>query len=438
MNVAIYVRVSTQEQKLHGISVDAQESTCREWVHDNGHRLVGVYNDAGLSARAKYTKRSAMLHLIDDIRAGKVELIIFTKLDRWFRNVADYYEVQSILEQHHVKWRAIQEDYETETASGRFKVNIMLAVAQDEADRTSERIKAATDYKRKKGEVTGRVPVGYVIKDKHYAFDPEKKAGMDAFFATYLETLSTTKAITVAHTYGIHLNVTHCNRILRNPTYHGDAFGVPCPAYISPEQFQIIRQNTSNYSRNRKTGRIYLFSGLLRCGVCGGSLTSAAMPQRKSNGIIKYYRCTNHVQYTDRCPGTYANEKKLESFLVSNLSPFLEEFRSKTISDLSNRIDYSSEIKRLEGKLSRLKDLYIDGEIDRSDFDSRSAPIKSELQRLQDESITPFDTRLESLDLPSDWQSLYSDLSDDAKQTFWKKTVKRIIIFKNRPPQVEF
>lgn len=438
LNVAVYVRVSTQEQKVHGISVDAQESVCLEWVEENGHHLVGVYNDAGLSARAKYTKRAAMLRLIEDIRAGKVELIVFTKLDRWFRNVADYYEVQAILEQYHVKWRAIQEDYETETASGRFKVNIMLAVAQDEADRTSERIKATADYKRKKGEVTGRVPVGYIIKDKHYAFDPEKKPGMDAFFAVYLETLSTSQAISAAGAHGIRLNVTHCNRILRNPTYYGDAFGVPCPAYITAEQYHIIRENTARYSRNRKTGRVYLFSGLLVCGLCGGSLTSAAVPQRDASGYIKYYRCTNHVQYADRCPGTYANEKKLEAYLLANLSPLLEEYRSKMTSGAANRIDYSAEIKRLNGKLSRLKDLYIDGEIERPDFDSRSASIKAELERLRAESAVPLDARLEALELPPDWQDIYSGLSGDARRAFWCKTVRRIVIYKDRPPQVDF
>lgn len=80
MNIAIYVRVSTQEQKRHGISVEAQEAKCREWVQENNHHLIGVYNDAGLSARAKYKKRSAMLHLIDDIRAGKLTLLFSRSL----------------------------------------------------------------------------------------------------------------------------------------------------------------------------------------------------------------------------------------------------------------------------------------------------------------------------------------------------------------------
>lgn len=439
MNIAIYVRVSTQEQKLHGVSAEAQEAVCREWVAEHNHRLVGVYNDAGLSARTKYTKRRAMLQLIEDIRNNKIELIIFTKLDRWFRNVADYYEVQAILEQYHVKWRATQEDYETETASGRFKVNIMLAVAQDEADRTSERIKAVADYKRKKGEVTGRVPVGYICVDKHYAFDPATKEGIDAFFSTYLSTFSANKAMAAAREHGISLNQTHCNRILRNPTYHGDAFGVPCPAYITETQYRIIRENTSKYSRNRKTGRVYLFSGMLRCGLCGGALTSAAQPQRDNRGYIKYYRCSNHVQYADRCPeGTYANEKKLEAFLVSNLERMLEEFQLNARSAMESYTDHSAEIKRLEGKLTRIKDLYIDGEIDRADFDSRSEPIKAELAQLREDDAIPLAVRLQAVDLPPDWKNTYEELPDEGKKLFWRKTIRQVIIFNNKPPQVIF
>ncbi len=439
MNVAIYVRVSTQEQKLHGISVGAQETACREWVSSNKHHLVGVYNDAGLSARAKYTKRRAMLQLLDDVRASKIDLVVFTKLDRWFRNVADYYEVQAILERYNVKWRAIQEDYETETSSGRFKVNIMLAVAQDEADRTSERIKATADYKRKKGEVTGRVPVGYICVDKHYAIDPKTKPAMDAFFSTYLSTLSSGKAIAAARAHGVSINATHSNRILRNPTYYGDAFGVPCPAYITKEQYKIIRENTAKHTRNRTTGRVYLFSGLLRCGLCGGALTSAAQPQRDRSGYIKYYRCSAHVQYQDRCPeGTYANEKKLEEFLLSNLDRLLDQYRAKTKAELEGRPDPSREIKRLEGKLARIKDLYIDGEIDRADFDSRSAPVKAELDRLREDSAAAEAERLEAVDLPPDWAQTYNTLPDEGKQLFWRKIIRRIIIFQGCPPQVIF
>ena len=146
--VFLYVRVSTEEQALHGLSIEAQTAALQVWAQTNGHKVVGVYTDAGVSARKPASKRPELQRLLGDVRAGKGELIVFTKLDRWFRNIAEYYKVQEVLEKHHVDWRTIHEDYDTSTASGRLKINIMLSVAQDEADRASERIKAINEMKR--------------------------------------------------------------------------------------------------------------------------------------------------------------------------------------------------------------------------------------------------------------------------------------------------
>ena len=146
--VFLYIRVSTEEQAVHGLSIEAQTAALEAWAQTNGHKVAGVYTDAGISARKPASNRPALQRLLVDVQAGKGELIVFTKLDRWFRNIAEYYKVQEILERNHVDWRTIQEDYDTSTAAGRLKINIMLSVAQDEADRTSERIKAVMEIGR--------------------------------------------------------------------------------------------------------------------------------------------------------------------------------------------------------------------------------------------------------------------------------------------------
>lgn len=79
---AIYVRVSTKEQKEKGLSVDSQLLALREYCGNNGYVIAGEYNDAGISARKKYINRPALLQLIDDCKEGKIDIILFTKLDR--------------------------------------------------------------------------------------------------------------------------------------------------------------------------------------------------------------------------------------------------------------------------------------------------------------------------------------------------------------------
>ena len=142
MNVFLYVRVSTEEQSRSGLSLETQEKALKEYCERNGHTIIDIYRDAGFSARKPYNKRPEMMRLISDLNERKPQKILFTKLDRWFRNIREYYKVQEILDAHDVAWSAIWENYNTDTASGRLHVNIMLSVAQDESDRTSERIKS--------------------------------------------------------------------------------------------------------------------------------------------------------------------------------------------------------------------------------------------------------------------------------------------------------
>ena len=49
--VFLYVRVSTEEQAIHGLSIEAQTAALKEWARANGHKVMGIYTDAGISAR---------------------------------------------------------------------------------------------------------------------------------------------------------------------------------------------------------------------------------------------------------------------------------------------------------------------------------------------------------------------------------------------------
>ena len=86
--VFLYIRVSTEEQAIHGLSIAAQSAALEQWAQDYGHNVVGTYIDAGISARKPAKKRPELQRLLADVQAGKGELIVFTKLDRWFRNIS--------------------------------------------------------------------------------------------------------------------------------------------------------------------------------------------------------------------------------------------------------------------------------------------------------------------------------------------------------------
>jgi len=84
---AIYIRVSTDEQAREGDSIPAQREALRRYIEEHDDLiLAGEYIDEGISGR-KFQQRDDLQRLLDDVRAGKVDLIAFTKLDRWFRSV---------------------------------------------------------------------------------------------------------------------------------------------------------------------------------------------------------------------------------------------------------------------------------------------------------------------------------------------------------------
>ena len=71
-------------------------------------KVVDHYIDAGVSGGKPAFKRPQMSRLLEDVKEGKIDMILFTRLDRWFRNVQEYFKVQEILDAHGVAWKAIQ------------------------------------------------------------------------------------------------------------------------------------------------------------------------------------------------------------------------------------------------------------------------------------------------------------------------------------------
>ena len=88
-SVACYVRVSTQEQKLHGLSLDAQKEKLIDYAEKHNLRIVEWYIDEGVSGRKPIKKRPELQRMIHDAQKGNFQRILFIKLDRFFRSVAE-------------------------------------------------------------------------------------------------------------------------------------------------------------------------------------------------------------------------------------------------------------------------------------------------------------------------------------------------------------
>ena len=160
---AIYIRVSTTEQMMHGKSLEAQKEYLTNYAREHNMAVVGVYADEGKTARKELKKRKAIHSLLQDVEAGKIDVIIFWRIDRWFRNLSDFYRVQDILDSHNVRWISTSEPgINMETRDGRLQLNVVLSIGQNEVDTTSERIKFVNEASIRSGKlIFGDVNMGY-------------------------------------------------------------------------------------------------------------------------------------------------------------------------------------------------------------------------------------------------------------------------------------
>ncbi len=425
--VALYVRVSTQEQKKHGLSVDSQVAALKDYCKQRNYTIVDVYNDAGISARKKYSRRPELLRLLGDCEQKKIDLILFTKLDRWFRSVADYYEVQSILEKVKVPWKAIWEDYETITSQGVFKVNIMLSVAQAEADRTSERIKDVMKYKKQRKEyVGGPIVLGYAVKDKKFVKDPETEDMVNDMFDYYFSTFSKYKtADYMLEKYPEISKITtrgNLQSLISNPIYAGQAYGLPdyCPAYITLEQREKMMSHSNEKVYKNGVKRTYIFAGLFRCPICGTRMAGNMNHGRKA------YRCFNqklkHHTFV-------RSEAKTEKYLLDNLDNILSKKIYTFEQTRKNENQSKLEKKKLSAELGRLNLMFEKGRITEEYYDTRYEEISATLKKIESDDCKQLEKR-ENLKkvLSGNWKELYSQLDESGKQAFWKNIIKQIIV----------
>lgn len=439
--VFLYIRVSTEEQAIHGLSIEAQTAALEDWARSAGHKVVGLYTDAGISARKPASKRPALQQLLADVRAGKGELVAFTKLDRWFRNIAEYYKVQEVLEQNHVDWKTIQEDYDTTTATGRLKINIMLSVAQDEADRTSERIKAVFETKRQKLEpLTGNTPTGYRIDGKKLVKDPETKQAVEAFFQKYLACGSV--SVTQAHileNYGLRIEYQLASKMLDSPAYYGHYYGIDgmTPPYITKEEFDRIQEMRTRTVRKVKQNRTYLFSGIAVCGECGFRMGGRTNTRNK----VPTYNCPGHYVKRSGCQNrTNISERKIEAYLIDGIEPKMRRLKleyEKVTSQKSVK-NHKKEIAAIRGKLSKLKDLYLNDLITLEEYKADQKSMENLIAKLeeQDHPVKEPDFRKFDVLLSAGWREVYDEVSKEKKREFWRAVLKEIRIYPDR--HIEF
>ena len=440
--VAAYVRVSTTEQKLHGLSLDAQKMKLTEYAEKNNMRIVEWYVDEGVSGRKLIKNRPELQRMIHDAEDGKFERIIFIKLDRFFRSVAEYHECMKRIPP--VVWTTTEEEYDLTTANGRMLVNMKLTIAELEADQTGERIQIVNEYKVQTGQpLVGDQSHPFVFKNaidpltgrKKVVKHPDYKDIMDDLLKYVFTHQSKRKAVVYLHSkHHISLSYNTMSKLLENTMLCGEYRGNQdyCEAYLTREEFDklqtIIKRNVKMNSEKRD----YIFSGLLKCPHCGARLSGGYQLHKKGDKGYKYkrYRCPN-FRLNNKCDFNKSlSENVLERMLLKDIEQYVDKAKLKSVQvQDADAQTPKYDIDEIYERIDRLNYSWNTGKIRTVEkYEADYAELTGMLEKAEDERrnapVKDF-SKIEGI-LHDGWRAIYDNLDDAYKRAFWRSFVHSI------------
>jgi site-specific DNA recombinase len=279
---AIYTRVSTDqglEQDFNSLDAqyDASQAYIRSQAHAGWTLLRAKYEDGGFSGGN--TDRPALQRILEDVRAGKVDVIVVYKVDRLTRSLADFAKLVELFDQHDVSFVSVTQQFNTTTSMGRLTLNVLLSFAQFEREVTSERIRDKIAASKRKGLwVGGMAPLGYDTKDRKISINEAEADRVRTIFRSYLRLGSlgllmadlrrqgiVTKVRTLksgAIVGGIPFTRGPLAHLLRNRFYigevifKGEVLAGEQPAIVARELFDAVQAKLSEQVNNHKTARM--------------------------------------------------------------------------------------------------------------------------------------------------------------------------------------
>lgn len=446
IRIAKYVRCSSDEQKKNGYTIGDQLELIDEFADDNELVSVGEYVDEGISATLEISKRKALAQLIKDAKAGKFDIVIFKCIDRFFRNVGEYYECQKQLRAAGVTWISIEEsDLDPDDDDAAFKINIYLTMAEYEAKKTSKRIKFNNKMRIKNKQVitgTNNFHFPWKVageKGNKYLIKSEEGEEMTLDLLDFFEHHQT-KAGTLGYInikYGKKMTMRTLTSLLTDTLLYGEYKGVAdyVEPYITKERFDRIQDILKRNSRGSNTAnRTFLFSGLIKCPCCGNNL-AGNFTKSEGKYDIYMYRC-NMARTQKICPFTKSvSERQLERQLLDNLEVYIlnEVSKVETIGEDRPKNNNAAKAEKLKIEMDRLNMMFRKGRIEEAEYDTEYYKLEKQLKGL-DITEAPPERNLDSLKgvMESPYREIYESLTKENKKAFWRSLIREFGIDENK------
>ena len=446
VRIAKYSRCSSDEQKKNGYTVKDQLDFIEIFARENDLIVVDEYVDEGISATLEISKRKALAQLIADAKAGKFDVVVFKCIDRFFRSVGEYYACQKQLEKAGVTWLSIEEaDLDPQDDDAAFKINIYLTMAEYEARKTSKRIRFNNKMRIKNRQVvTGTqcftFPWKVVGEKRNRHLEKDMSMAKRLYDILDFFEIHQSKSATLLYHNSKYEPISYgtLTNLLTDTLLYGEYKGTPdyVQPWITKERFDNIQAILKRNSRHSKrTGRVFIFSGLIKCHCCGRKLTGNSITTKRANPSFSY-RCNNFRQHKSCTNNASISEKKIEKQLLDNLDQYIANELAKVTAISEKKdpaIDNTDKIAVVKKEIARLNTMFRKGRIEEDEYDKDYAVLENELKTL--EAVErPEERDLTTLKrlIESDYRTLYDALDRPHKKAFWRSIIKSFTIGEDR------
>ncbi|MHC0456797.1 recombinase family protein [Clostridium perfringens] len=441
--IAIYCRVSTDEQAEFGYSIDEQKRLLEEWCKANDYIIYKCYSDRGISGK-NIKDRPALKELLSDAKEGKFDMVISWKINRVSRKLEDVLKIVNLLEENNITFKSYSETFETDTPAGRMQFQMMALIGEFERGTISQNIKMGMVAKAKSGSWCGGRVLGYDLvpnnspeeekKGKNKLEINEKEAEIVRFIFNEYSKGKGYKAITnqinklgYKTKKGNNFSVGSIRDILTNPVYIGEIrYNVrqnwsekrrrninPNPIRVKGKHEAIIDRELWDKvqlileSKKGKPSRIYdgeyPLTGILRCPKCGAGMVISRTTNTLADGSkkrIAYYCCGNWKNKgTSVCNSNTirvdkANEyvfKKIEE-LVSNEAMVkavvknINKERKEKVKPAERFLgDIDKELEKLDKRKRKIFEAYEEDILTKEEFQIRKDELNEKIRSLEEE-----------------------------------------------------
>jgi len=415
---AVYVRVSTDRDEQVS-SVENQMDICRNWLERNGFIWDEncVYKDEGISGTL-FIERPAIQLILEKAKRKQIEMVIFKSISRLARDLKDSLEIREVFLAHGVRIISVEEGYDSIKAGKNDMAFELWSLFSAQYSRTlSSSISAALAAKVRRGEHIGKIPYGYDRVEQKLVIKEEEAEVVRQIYKWYNAGWGFKKIANELNKLGIKpknnkvWQITSVQRLIRNTIYKGTFIlnqytnvkvgGRKKQIRNPPEKWivfenhhpAIVDEETWNKANREKFQPCKVritpwneFRYLAKCSECGSNMVIVQSYRKKKNGERtewKYLKCScyrragrhgcvNHVpiRYEDfREFILNLLIKKGESVFI-NLQSNVENEQAKQVRKLQQTL------KQNEQRKQNLLDLYLDGLIDKDEFEKKRHEIE--------------------------------------------------------------